>query len=164
MMRIFACSAIVAILAFAGPDSRALAQDIDLAGTYRCDGVSPGGKAYRSVVEIVKDDKTYVVRWLSREGPAVGIGIVRSDVLAVSYFTGRQVGVVVYRIEKGPKLTGQWSLLGADGQLYPETLTKVGLEARHEDGNEPTVEAARAGLEAASLAMFDGNAAPANPR
>jgi hypothetical protein len=133
MIRTFIRLGIV-VLALAGLQTHGLAQDPDLVGTYRCDGVSPGGNSYRSVVEIEKDGDTYLLRWLSREGPAVGIGIRRDDLLAVSYFTGKDMGVVVYRIEKGPRLTGQWSLLGADGRVYPETLTKVGLAAEHRDG------------------------------
>jgi hypothetical protein len=103
--------------------------------------MSPSGKPYRTIVEIAKDGQTYVLRWRNQEGAAVGIGILRNDVLAVSYFTGRDLGVVVYRIEKGPTLTGQWGIFGADGQLYPETLTRVGLEALGDDpgDTEPLV-------------------------
>ena len=49
------------------------------------------------------------------------------------------MGIVVYRIEKGPTLNGQWSILGADGQLYPEVLTKMGLNAEERDEAEPVV-------------------------
>jgi hypothetical protein len=133
MIRTFVRSVAVVLVAVAGAERAALAQEVDLAGTYRCEGVSPSGKSYRTVVQIVKDDKTFVLRWLAREGSAIGIGILRDGLLSVSYFTGRDVGVVVYRIEKGPMLVGQWSLLGTDGQLYPETLTKVGLSAEAGD-------------------------------
>ena len=118
-------------------DAVIVAQKPDLAGTYRCEGLSPTGKPYRTVVEISKDDQTYVVTWYSREGPAIGIGILRNDTLSVSYFTGQNVGIVVYRVEKGPTLTGQWSILGADGQLYPEVLTRMGQNAERRDEVEP---------------------------
>jgi hypothetical protein len=102
--------------------------------------VSPAGKPYRTIVEIARDDQTYVVRWHSRGAPAIGIGILRNDSLSVSYFTGKDVGIVVYKIEKGPKLNGQWTILGADGQLYPEVLTKAGLDAGlNEDVDDPFV-------------------------
>jgi hypothetical protein len=82
-------------------------------------------------VDIEQEGDTYLVRWLEREGRAVGvgIGIVRDNFLSVSYLSGRQLGVVVYRIEKGPVLTGQWTVLGADGSLWPESLSKAGVAA-----------------------------------
>jgi hypothetical protein len=127
-------------------DAAVLAQNGDLTGTYRCEGTSPSGNAYRTVVEIAKDDQTYVVKWYSRGAPAIGIGILRNDTLSVSYFTGKDVGIVVYKIEKGPKLSGQWSILGADGQLYPEVLTRVGIAAENldDDNHEPLARAVSA--------------------
>ncbi|MBM3770532.1 MAG: hypothetical protein FJW27_04435 [Acidimicrobiia bacterium] len=109
----------------------AQAQDLHLAGRYRAEGTNPDGKPYRSIVDIEQEGETYLVRWLEREGRAVGvgIGIVRDNFLSVSYLSGRQLGVVVYRIEKGPVLTGQWTVLGADGSLWPESLSKAGVAA-----------------------------------
>jgi hypothetical protein len=109
------------------------AQDVALDGVYRSEGVNPDGTKYRGTVEIAKDDQTYLVRWLARQVTSIGIGIVRGDVLAVSYYTGTNIGVALYRIEKGPRLTGEWTVLGADGQRYPETLTKMGRDARQQD-------------------------------
>jgi hypothetical protein len=134
-------------------DAVVLAQNSDLTGTYRCEGTSPSGNPYRTVVEISKDDQTYVVKWYSRGAPAIGIGILRNDTLSVSYFTGKDVGIVVYKIEKGPKLNGQWSILGADGQLYPEVLTRVGIAAENQDADP---------LE--TLAMALGREDPAAPK
>jgi hypothetical protein len=132
MMRSLA-GVVLTALSVGAFDAVALAQNGDLTGTYRCEGTSPSGNPYRTVVEIAKDDQTYVVKWYSRGAPAIGIGILRNDTLSVSYFTGKDVGIVVYKIEKGPKLSGQWSILGADGQLYPEVLTRVGLAAEYLD-------------------------------
>ena len=109
------------------------AQDVALDGVYRSEGVNPDGTKYRGTVEIAKDDQTYLVRWLARQVTSIGIGIVRGDVLAVSYYTGTNIGVAIYHIEKGPRLTGEWTVLGADGQRYPETLTKMGRDARQQD-------------------------------
>ena len=107
----------------------------DLAGTYRCEGTNPDGRTYRGIVEMVKDDRTYRVRWtMGQGGTSVGIGMVRGDLLAVSYYTGQNVGLVMYKIDKGVQMIGEWAVLGADGQLLPETLTKVGLQVREEAG------------------------------
>ena len=113
------------------------AQDVALDGVYRSEGVNPDGTKYRGTVEIAKDDQTYLVRWLARQVTSIGIGIVRGDVLAVSYYTGTNIGIALYHIEKGPRLTGEWTVLGADGQRYPETLTKMGRDARGQDPEGP---------------------------
>lgn len=135
---------IVLFAAIGSTATVAQAQDLHLAGRYRAEGVNPDGKPYRSVVDIEQEGETYLVRWLEREGRAVGvgIGIVRGDFLSVSYLSGRQLGVVVYRIEKGPVLTGQWTVLGADGGLWPESLSKAGVAAELTDGAVDIVAAA----------------------
>ena len=110
----------------------------DLAGVYRCEGVNPDGRTYRGIVEMSKDDRTYRVKWtMGQGGTSVGIGMVRGDVLAVSYYTGQNVGLVMYKIDKGIQLTGEWAVLGADGQLRPETLTKVGMQVLGKPSEEP---------------------------
>ena len=101
------------------------AQEVDLSGTYQCEGSNPDGRPYRGIVEITKTDKTYRVVWRMQSG-SVGIGIVQGDALAVSYVTGGSVGIVLYRIERGGRLVGEWTLFGAD-KLFPEILTKRGV-------------------------------------
>lgn len=126
--------AVVAAMHLAVP-ARSLAQQPDIAGTYRAEGSNPDGTKYRGVVEIAKNGDTYRLRWsISSEAPSFGIGIVNGDMLAVSYFNNTMTGVILYKIEKGARLVGQWTVLGAEGKVYPETLMKAGLEARAEDG------------------------------
>ena len=120
-----------------------LAQELDLSGVYRCEGTSPSGRPYRATVELAKNDHTYRLRWTTSEGTSLGIGIVNGNVLAVSYLTGTNVGVVLYKIEKGPRMIGQWAVFGADGQLYPETLTKLGMEVRQHDQQPPAADPER---------------------
>jgi hypothetical protein len=120
---------LAAIFVLAVPRTYAAPYD-DLAGVYRCEGTNPDGKPYRGTVEIVKNDQTYRVKWsMGQRSASFGIGVVRGDMLAVSYYTGGNLGVVVYRIAKGPQLIGEWTVLGADGQLFPEKLTKMGVLA-----------------------------------
>jgi hypothetical protein len=59
---------------------------------------------------------------------AVGMGIRTGDVLAVSYLSGLP-GVVAYRIEEGDRLVGEWTVAGAEGELFSETLVKVSSTA-----------------------------------
>lgn len=121
--------------------SSAWAQEV--VGVYECEGVNPDGSTYRGEVEISKDEDTYRVSWtMSERATALGIGILRGDVLAVSYFTGESLGVVAYRIEKGGQLVGEWAVLGAGGQLRPEVLSRRGLlSAQHQP--QPLLPSAR---------------------
>lgn len=95
----------------------------DLAGVYRCDGMNPDGTQYRGVVEISKIRDTFRVRWTMDDGAIMGVGIYSGGVFAVSYFGGAPA-VVVYRVD-GRRLVGEWTMGGAEGILYSETLTKV---------------------------------------
>jgi hypothetical protein len=100
----------------------------DLTGRYQCEGVGPNGTRYRGVVEIARNDQTYRLRWtIPPDGVYLGIGIISGDELAASYF-GQVLGVVLYKIEKGPRLVGQWTVTGAEGQVYSETLTKLSMK------------------------------------
>jgi hypothetical protein len=104
-----------------------------IAGLYACEGIRPDGVAYRGVVQIVRHDNTYHLLWtLAPDEQYLGIGILSEGVLAVSYFGGLP-GVVVYRIgegQLGPQLTGRWTVVEADGQVFSETLTRLPADAR----------------------------------
>jgi len=102
----------------------------DLSGTYACQGINPDGSSYESVVvEIVRYNDAYQLRWLADSDLiAVGMGIRTGDVLAVSYLSGLP-GVVAYRIEEGDRLVGEWTVAGAEGELFSETLVKVSSTA-----------------------------------
>lgn len=102
-------------------------QELDITGVYICDGVNPEGNPYRGVVEIVRTQDTFHLRWTfpQTDDVALGIGIVSNGVLAVSYYGGAMVGVVVYKVGDGKKMVGEWTLAGVAGKVYSETLTKV---------------------------------------
>ena len=99
----------------------------DVAGVYACEGKSPEGRPYHGTVEIVRLEDTYRIRWSieGREGVmrVVGVGIFSNGVFAASYFGGAP-GIAVYQLD-GTKLVGHWTIGGADGALYPETLTRI---------------------------------------
>jgi hypothetical protein len=103
-----------------------------LVGTYDCQGVEPDGTPYHGLVQIIPNAGTYDVVWIFSSGQLYsGLGVVNGDVLAVSYFTNRP-GVVAYKIEqgeKGPRLKGQWTVVGA-GKVFNETLTRVSREVK----------------------------------
>jgi hypothetical protein len=114
-------------LSLASPSATAAAEAAPLVGTYDCQGVEPDGKPYRGLVQIIGRANLYEVVWIfGASQQYAGFGVVNGDALAVSYFTNRP-GVVAYKIEKGekgPKLTGHWTVAGA-GASFRETLTRM---------------------------------------
>jgi hypothetical protein len=121
--RLLSCLALVAVvLFFAAP--AAIAAEPDITGKYNCEGTNPDGKTYKGTVQIVKKGDAYYLKWAIGAGDNyAGVGILEGNVLAVSYYGGIS-GVVVYRVEKGGKLVGKWSIADGKGKVYTETLTK----------------------------------------
>jgi hypothetical protein len=96
----------------------------DPSGVYLCEGTNPDGHRYRGIVQIAAVEDTFLVRWtLSDDIEVTGVGILRNDMLSVSYFGGTPA-VVVYKVD-AEKLVGEWTMGGADGKTYAETLTRV---------------------------------------
>ena len=56
------------------------------------------------------------------------------DVFAVSYFGGAPA-VVVYTVD-GEKLVGEWTMGGAEGAVYSETLIRTGAAPAQEPGRQ----------------------------
>lgn len=137
MYRTVLLGAIVVALAMIGSTAAQVPQP-DLAGVYRCDGKNPDGSAYQGVVEISQVKETFRVRWTMDDGAIMGVGIYSGGVFAVSYFGGAPA-VVVYKVD-GEKLVGQWTMGGAEGAMYMETLTKTSgaqVPARPPAGGPP---------------------------
>lgn len=119
------------------PEAEATPPKRNLAGVYLCEGANPDGSPYRGLVEIVAVDSTYLVRWFMSDGAEVlGVGIRNKDVLSVSYFGGTPA-VVVYSID-GDRLNGEWTMGGAEGKLYSETLTRMPDEKPKKRKTRPT--------------------------
>lgn len=125
---------LITVVGLSAPPAR-LADDGDPSGVYSCDGVNPAGRPYRGIVEIVKAQETFHLRWtFPQDGDsALGIGIMSNGVLAVSYYGSATAGVVVYKLEDG-KLVGDWTIAGAGGGVYHETLKRL---SERERGNLP---------------------------
>ena len=106
------------------PDQSTAKKLADPSGVYLCEGTNPDGHRYRGIVQIAAVEDTFLVRWtLSDEIEVTGVGILRNDMLAVSYFGGTPA-VVVYKVD-AEKLVGEWTMGGADGKTFAETLTRV---------------------------------------
>ena len=117
----------VIVVALVGP-KWATAEDAsekDFTGVYSCEGTNPDGTNYVGIVEILKTQGTYLVRWtMSNNTQVMGVGIFSNGVLAVSYFGGSPA-VVVYATTTAGRLDGKWTMGGAEGLVFTETLTKV---------------------------------------
>jgi hypothetical protein len=101
------------------------APEKDLTGVYACEGKNPDGSPYQGIVEILKVKDTYLVRWtVGAEKRVVGVGMVNGAVLAVSYFGGSPA-LVVYSVTTDGRLDGKWTIGGAEGHVFSETLTKI---------------------------------------
>ena len=112
-------------LTFTGGAHHGPEPEPDLAGMYVGSGVNADGSQYRVIVEIARQNGAFLLVWSSEsEIVAVGIGVLSGNVLAVAYFA-EPPGVVAYRIEEANRLVGEWTVVGAEGTLFSETLTKV---------------------------------------
>jgi len=114
------------------------APESDLTGVYACEGNNPDGSSYSGLVEILKVQDTYLVRWtLSTDTRVVGVGIFRGGVLAVSYFGGSPA-LVVYSVTTDGRLEGKWTIGGTEGSVFSETLTKFKAEQPKPGKRVPT--------------------------
>ena len=123
----------VVLVALAGPlGMRAEeAPEKDFTGVYSCEGTNPDGRGYIGLVEILKVEGTYLVRWtMPNDTQVMGVGIFSNGVLAVSYYGGSPA-VVVYSTTTDGRLDGKWTMGGAEGAVFKETLTKIPDDEQH---------------------------------
>jgi hypothetical protein len=108
--------------AYAAPDKT---PERSLEGTYTCEGMNPDGKTYTGIVDIIKFRDTYLVRWtMPDDSQVVGVGILTGGMFSVSYFGGTPA-LVVYSLAENGQLDGTWTAVGAEGEVFKETLTKM---------------------------------------
>jgi hypothetical protein len=108
----------------------------DPTGVYLCEGTNPDGDHYRGIVQIAAVKNTYLVRWtLADDVEVMGVGILENGSLSVSYFGGTPA-VVVYKVDP-EKLVGQWTMGGAEGMTYAETLTRIPEDKLREQPGKP---------------------------
>jgi uncharacterized protein (TIGR03067 family) len=100
-------------------------QTIEIVGTYRSDVLEPDGKRATSEAKIERRGDGYLITYLN--GPKVlylGTGIRKGNTMSMVWTNGPAAGVSVYKIEAGPKLTGEYTNLGGLGMISTETLTR----------------------------------------
>src|SRR5438309_9746008 len=81
-------------------------------------------ESYEGIVTIRKVANVYAMSWqIDVVNHYVGIGFRKGDVLVASCSHGNSRTALLYKIEPGPTLRGEWTALPGDGQLHIETLT-----------------------------------------
>jgi hypothetical protein len=92
-------------------------------GAYDMTGVNPGnGLTYSGTVIVQHTGDTFQVTWTVNGQRIVGVGIGKSDYLAVSYRFGSNIGLAVYT-QSGDSWIGIWAP-GGSRELGTETWTR----------------------------------------
>jgi uncharacterized protein (TIGR03067 family) len=100
-------------------------ETLDIVGKYKSELDEPNGKKLVTEAVVERRGDTYLVTY-SKDGKLlfVGTAIRRGDQLSMAWVSSGQVGVSVYKIEKGPKLIGDYATLAGLGVTGREVLTK----------------------------------------
>ena len=97
----------------------------DPVGVYEMTGTNPGnGAKYSGRVAVVRTGDTFQVTWTVSGHLIVGIGIGKNDYLAVSFGSGSNVGIAVYK-ENQEGWIGIWAPSGSR-EVGTETWKRVG--------------------------------------
>lgn len=97
---------------------------LEIAGTYKSESRSIDGNKHEAETVIERHGDAYRVTWkMNGIVGYVGTGIRKANILSVSWASQGQAGISVYQILPGPKLVGDYTLLGGIGTLIQETLT-----------------------------------------
>jgi hypothetical protein len=96
----------------------------DAEGTYNMTGTNPGnGSKYAGTVVVERTGDTFQVTWTVNRQRIIGVGIGKSDYLAVSYRAGSAIGLAVYT-PSGDGWIGIWAPAGSR-ELGSETWTRT---------------------------------------
>jgi len=97
---------------------------VDIVGKYRSELLEATGKTVVTDAVIERRGDAYLVTYMQGDKTLfVGTALRRGDQLSMSWISAGQIGVSVYKIEAGPKLTGEYATLGGIGVTGKETLT-----------------------------------------
>ena len=100
-------------------------EEIDITGHYKAESLQINGEKQMADVEIKRLGDCYLVKWSKGILDAyVGIGLRKGEVLAVCWANQGQIGACLYQIEQGPRLVGEWTMLGGAGVVQRETMTR----------------------------------------
>ena len=97
---------------------------IEIIGKFRSETIESSGRKLTNEVTIEKRGDAYLLSYRNSSGGLIYVatGIRTGDTLSTCWVSAGQAGVSVYKIEKGPKLVGEYTPLAGVGLLTPETL------------------------------------------
>jgi len=113
-----------AILITAKKPKPAVEEAVDIVGKYRSELLEATGKTVVTEAMIERRGDAYMITYMLGDKTLfVGTALRRGDQLSMSWISSGQIGVSVYKIERGPKLTGEYTTLGGIGATGKEVLT-----------------------------------------
>jgi len=97
---------------------------IEIAGKYRSELIEATGKLVIAEAVVERRGDAFLVTYTAGEKLLfVGTALRKGDQLSMCWVSAGQAGVSVYKIEKGPKLVGEYTMLGGIGVTGKEVLT-----------------------------------------
>ena len=101
-----------------------LPETVDIVGKYRSELTESNGKVLVTQATVEKRGDAYTVAYTRDDKRLfIGTAIRRGDQLSMAWVSAGQAGVSVYKIEPGPKLAGDYTILGGIGVTGKEVLT-----------------------------------------
>lgn len=99
-------------------------ETVEIAGKYRSELVEATGKLVVAQAVVERRGDAYLVTYtLDDKVLFVGTALRKGDQLSMCWVSAGQAGVSVYKIEAGPKLSGEYTTLGGIGVTGKEVLT-----------------------------------------
>ncbi|MDB5374402.1 MAG: hypothetical protein JWP04_3044 [Belnapia sp.] len=90
-------------------------------GLYNVEGQNPDGSAYEGVFELREGpNAAWIGRWSVGNAQIIGLGLIQSGLLALSFTVEGRPGIAIYGVEPDGKLRGTWT---SGGGLGTEILT-----------------------------------------
>jgi uncharacterized protein (TIGR03067 family) len=99
-------------------------ETLEIVGKYRSELVEASGKVVTTQVNIERRGDAYQATYTNGDKLLfIGTALRKGDLLSMCWVSSGQAGVSVYKIEKGPKLIGEYTVLAGLGVKGKEVLT-----------------------------------------
>ncbi|TIO79189.1 MAG: hypothetical protein E5X74_09285 [Mesorhizobium sp.] len=94
-----------------------------IGGTYTVSGTNFDGSSYDGEATItLTSETTCTIHWETGGSSSDGICMRNDNAFSAGYVMGKEIGLVVYKVEDDGSLHGLWTIAGKDGN-GTETLT-----------------------------------------
>lgn len=85
-------------------------------GRYAVEGQNPDGTPYDGEFELREGPNgAWLARWLVGNAQIIGLGLIQSGMLAISFVVDNRPGVAIYGVEPDGSLRGTWTTGGGLG-------------------------------------------------